>query len=387
MSRVQVLLVMMLLSVWAAACAPAPAQPASTATPAAPPPTATIPAPPVIGEAHVESVEVVLLESSPVQAQAIVRGSLPDACTELGEITPVYEAGVFQITLKTTRPAEAVCAQVLAPFETSVTLPVDGLPAAPYTVSANGVRARFALPGAPAADLGAFVEALVRSLDAHDYDTLRGLMDERLMIGLYRSEGAELDVDDALAQLRETFLASDGPVTAPDDADVSALLDGADPLAFFGPDLPVEAAQFVAGLGPDGQDEGIVFVVRRADGSLYWHGLLVAPGGFSDDDSGAIPSTTIIQDYETDPAAADARYKDQTLLIRGRITNLNDVFGTMALMLRDSETEIGLQCYLTDNADAAKVKVGDEVVVRGRVRGGELGFFMVVDECAVVEVK
>lgn len=263
MSRAQVLLVMMLLSVWAAACAPAPAQPASTATPTLPPPTATVPAPPVMGEAQVESVEVVILESLPVQARAIVRGSLPDACTELGEITSVYEAGLFQITLKTTRPAEAVCAQMLAPFETSVTLPVDGLPAAPYTVSANGVRARFALPGAPAAD----------------------------------------------------------------------------------------------------------------------------PGGLPAESGGAIPSTVIIQDYAADQAAADARYKDQTLLIRGRITNLNDVFGTMALLLRDSESEVGLQCYLADNADAEKVKVGDEVVVQGRVRGGELGFFMVADECAVVEVK
>lgn len=97
-----------------------------------------------------------------------------------------------------------------------------------------------------------------------------------------------------------------------------------------------------------------------------------------------LPSTAIIQAYETDPVAADAQYKDQVLVIQGLITNINDVFGTQALLLRESEAETGLQCYLTDNADALKVKVGDRVVIEGRVRGGELGFFMVVDDCRVL---
>jgi hypothetical protein len=98
----------------------------------------------------------------------------------------------------------------------------------------------------------------------------------------------------------------------------------------------------------------------------------------------ALVSTTIIQDYEADPAAADAKYKDQIFVIQGRITNINDVFGTQALLLRDSEAETGLQCYLSDNADAARVAVGDTVVIEGRVRGGDLGFFMVVDDCRVL---
>jgi hypothetical protein len=97
----------------------------------------------------------------------------------------------------------------------------------------------------------------------------------------------------------------------------------------------------------------------------------------------AILSTQIIQDYEADQAAADAKYQGKTLLIRGNITNINDVFGTQALLLRDSEDEVGLQCYLTNNEDATRVQVGQEVVVEGVVRGGELGFFMVVDDCVV----
>ena len=97
----------------------------------------------------------------------------------------------------------------------------------------------------------------------------------------------------------------------------------------------------------------------------------------------AIPSTQIVKDYEADQTAADATYQGKRLLIRGNVTNINDVFGTQALLLRDSEDEVGVQCYLTTNADAAKVQVGEEVTVAGVVRGGELGFFMVVDECVV----
>ncbi len=37
--------------------------------------------------ATVESLEVILLESFPVQAQAIVSGTLPDGCSELHEIS------------------------------------------------------------------------------------------------------------------------------------------------------------------------------------------------------------------------------------------------------------------------------------------------------------
>jgi hypothetical protein len=97
-----------------------------------------------------------------------------------------------------------------------------------------------------------------------------------------------------------------------------------------------------------------------------------------------IPATQIIDAYLADPVAADTQYKGQTLLITGEIANINEVFDVTALMLRDSEAQTGLQCYLTDSADADKVKVGDIVVIEGAVRGGELGPFMVADNCRVV---
>ena len=97
-----------------------------------------------------------------------------------------------------------------------------------------------------------------------------------------------------------------------------------------------------------------------------------------------VPTTAIIEAYEADQAAADARYKGKTLIMVGKVTNINDVFGTLALLLRDSADDIGLQCYLTDSADAQKVAVGQTITVEGTITGGELGFFMVAEPCKVI---
>ena len=79
-----------------------------------------------------------------------------------------------------------------------------------------------------------------------------------------------------------------------------------------------------------------------------------------------------------------AKYKDKVILIRGKITNINDVFGVKALNLRDSENAAGLQTYLANKSDVEKVKVGDEVTVRGKVRGDGID---VIDDAVIVKVN
>lgn len=98
----------------------------------------------------------------------------------------------------------------------------------------------------------------------------------------------------------------------------------------------------------------------------------------------AIPTTTVIKAYEADQAAADAQYQGKTLRLTGKVTNINDVFDVKALMLRDSESETGLQCYLTDSADAQQVSIGQTITIAGTIKGGELGPFMVAEPCRVV---
>jgi hypothetical protein len=97
-----------------------------------------------------------------------------------------------------------------------------------------------------------------------------------------------------------------------------------------------------------------------------------------------VRSTELVDAFRKDKEAANAKYKDKIILISGKITNINDVFGVKALNLRESDDAIGLQTYLANGADVEKVKVGDEVVVRGKVRGDALD---VIDNAVVVKVN
>jgi inhibitor of cysteine peptidase len=112
---------------------------------ATPPPAGTPTVGMVQGQAMVESVEVRILESMPVQVQVVVKGNLPDACTKIGDIAQAREGDSFDITIVSTRQADLVCAQVITPFEETIKLDVTGLKAGAYTVTVNGVTEMFEL--------------------------------------------------------------------------------------------------------------------------------------------------------------------------------------------------------------------------------------------------
>jgi hypothetical protein len=97
-------------------------------------------------EAQVQSVEIQMTNTTPVQVNAVVRGNLTESCATLGESQMQYDSNTFQITLYTLSPADRGCAQVTSPFETTIALPATDLSAGSYTVIANGVSAVFTLP-------------------------------------------------------------------------------------------------------------------------------------------------------------------------------------------------------------------------------------------------
>ena len=103
-----------------------------------------IPTTPTIGLASVDEIDILILESFPVQVQVIARGNLPDPCTEIYQINQEREGNTFFITIKTYRPP-GFCIQVIAPFEEGIMLDVYGLPAGTYTVEVNGVQETFDL--------------------------------------------------------------------------------------------------------------------------------------------------------------------------------------------------------------------------------------------------
>lgn len=98
-------------------------------------------------EAIVESVQVQILESYPVQVQVIIRGRLPDACTYIASVTQQREGATFRVRMITARNPNQLCAQVLTPFEQVVRLDVAGLSPGAYNVRVNDTISSFQLPG------------------------------------------------------------------------------------------------------------------------------------------------------------------------------------------------------------------------------------------------
>ena len=94
------------------------------------------------GRAYVESVEVMLLESFPLQVRVGIAGNLSDGCTHLGEPQVARDGDTFRVTLPTTRE-EGMCTQALVPFEHTLPLAVEGLPKGTYTVDVEGRTASF----------------------------------------------------------------------------------------------------------------------------------------------------------------------------------------------------------------------------------------------------
>lgn len=106
--------------------------------------TGCLPIIPTIGLASVDEIEIIILESFPVQIQVIARGNLPDPCTEIYQVNQEKKGHTFFITIKTSRPADP-CIQIIVPFEVKIPLNVYGLPAGTYTVDVNGVQETFDL--------------------------------------------------------------------------------------------------------------------------------------------------------------------------------------------------------------------------------------------------
>lgn len=97
------------------------------------------------GTADVDEVEVMLLESFPVQVRAIARGNLPNGCAEIDEQHVTRSGDTFDVELTTRTLTNAMCTEALVAFEEAIPLEAEGLPAGTYTVDVNGVTATFTL--------------------------------------------------------------------------------------------------------------------------------------------------------------------------------------------------------------------------------------------------
>lgn len=137
-SKLWLVVGLLLLAIGLMACAPSEG---NADTPADEPAGET----PVETPVYVDSVEILLMESFPLQARAVVRGNLPDGCTTLESTTVSREGDTFVINLQAQRDPLALCTQALQPFEQNVALDILGLPAGTYTVQAGEANTTFTL--------------------------------------------------------------------------------------------------------------------------------------------------------------------------------------------------------------------------------------------------
>lgn len=143
----KVITLMFFTMIFLAAC-----QPMAIATPDVPSAREDKPAPTQIqntgthtteNHAIVDSIEIIFLESFPLQVIAVLRGNLPDGCTTILDAETAYEENTFRIQINTQRPDQAMCTMALVPFEENISLDVYGLPAGTYRVIADETYAEF----------------------------------------------------------------------------------------------------------------------------------------------------------------------------------------------------------------------------------------------------
>lgn len=94
----------------------------------------------------VDQVDVLIMESYPVQIITEIKGRLPDPCSNMEQPEVRREGNDFFIDIVVTKPSDSVCEQTQqAIFEEGVLLDVTNLKKGNYTVSVGGKKAEFTL--------------------------------------------------------------------------------------------------------------------------------------------------------------------------------------------------------------------------------------------------
>ncbi len=300
----------------------APAIPTSTPTPI----LTEQPVIPVTGTAIVQTIEI-RLQNNPLQVNAVLRGQLPDSgCTTISGVDQVRDGNTFQLTVNTVTTSDPAvsCLTVLTPFEQVVPLEVSDLQPGKYAVNVNGLGQSFEVPASevPAASVEQFRKVLVDALNARDYAKLKTLMEPSFTIAYWASEGSTISQDQAIEQLQRNLLNASSPIVADPEKDFVALL-RSDPITagaveasfdcanksaeycvtIAGPN-PVKASPlFTYGWGAQGKDEAILFLAKRSNGELYWHGLFYAKDGFL-----KAEPTVVVQPVDTKAYATQVKY-------------------------------------------------------------------------------
>ncbi len=98
-----------------------------------------------------------------------------------------------------------------------------------------------------------------------------------------------------------------------------------------------------------------------------------------------LTASQLANEYNLDPTASDVKFIDRIIEVTGKISDIStDQNEAIVFILRDNEMETGILCTLTQEAkaDAAALKPGDKITIRGMCTG--MLFEVVLNKCVIV---
>lgn len=128
----------------AVGCASSAQKPPQTSSP--PVSTAALDPNVITGTADIESVQAVLVSTSPMRGKVIVKGLLNDGATSIHEIQQTRVTGGFVITITTIRERSAMATLALVPFEREINLDLSATASGPCTIRVNGKSTILPIP-------------------------------------------------------------------------------------------------------------------------------------------------------------------------------------------------------------------------------------------------
>lgn len=91
---------------------------------------------------HISQVELIKIDTNPVQIFLKIEGNFPNGCSAFGRVNTQLEGNAFELmaykAVNKLAPGWVACTQAMVPFSETIPLPVYGLNAGTYTYSLNG---------------------------------------------------------------------------------------------------------------------------------------------------------------------------------------------------------------------------------------------------------
>lgn len=259
------------------------------------PPAATSATPGNLRPIPVDGVQIEVGVGSPIPVDIFVSGSWPDLCAQIAQINQRMNGNQIEVELLATA-ADPNCPPDMLGLPFRIALPVNTVEMAEgaYPVVVNGVTAAAPLTiplPQPAAQPGeevpggegegetaAFEAQLQQAVLERNFGQMQALMGDPFTIAGWRSEGASYAPAAAVEQLQLNYIGQGTPLGfQPMPEGMVNEFQG-----MFGPDVNVAKMLYATGWGLQGTDEALLYIARRPDGSLYWHGVLSALGGFGE---------------------------------------------------------------------------------------------------------